>query len=381
MLRARARYAKRFVAALVLAALAVAFAIGISVAAFGQIQDRLSGTRTAVDASFAIRIAFTALVDEETGVRGYVAGGDPQFLEPYYAGRRAYAVYRAHPPALPTRADALALDRFGRSADALDPFFRAQIAAVARGDRAAAVRNLPAGKAAFDRVRRDEAAATAGLQRSIAADRASTGAAVTAGRLATVLTGLVLIACGGLMVGLFGRVRASADQARRDSLTQLPNRRAFDERLEDELKTLGDASLAVLYIDLDRFKPINDRLGHAAGDKVLAICAERLRAGLRPNDFVARLGGDEFGAILCASDAIAAQSVAARVAAEIAAPVVVGGAVLQLSASIGIAVAPDEGREAGEVVRAADAAMYRAKREARAAGLGVRARAGRSGSE
>jgi diguanylate cyclase (GGDEF)-like protein len=377
----RARLAKRFVAVFALAALAVAFAVAISAAAFGRIQDRLVQTRAAVDASFAIRSAFGALVDEETGVRGYAAGGAPLFLEPYRAGRRAYAAYRANPPVLSERAEALALARFHRSADALQPFFQAQVAAVARGDRQAAVRNLPAEKFTFDRLRRDEAAATAALDRSLAASRAATNAALIAGRLATLLTGLVLIVSGGLVVALAGRARDNAALARRDSLTQLPNRRAFDERLEDELTTLGTASLAVLYIDLDRFKPINDRLGHAAGDKVLAICAERLRAGLRPNDFVARLGGDEFGAILCASDGAAARAVAARVAAEIAAPIAIAGTTVQLNASIGIALAPGEGRDAGEIVRAADAAMYRAKREARAGDRGVHAPSGRSATE
>ncbi len=151
-------------------------------------------------------------------MRGYVAGGVPLFLEPYRAGRRAYAAYRAHPPSFAGRAEALALARFHRSADALQPYFEAQIAAVARGDREAAVRNLAAGKAAFDRLRRDEADATAALDRSIAADRASTGAAVTAGRLATVLTGLVLIVAGGLDRGA---VRAGGRRRRPGPLGQL----------------------------------------------------------------------------------------------------------------------------------------------------------------
>ena len=153
-----------------------------------------------------------------------------------------------------------------------------------------------------------------------------------------------------------------AHAATHDSVTGLPNRRLFLERLQQAVvrQRRGAVAPSVLFVDLNRFKQVNDRAGHAAGDEVLRMLGSRLLAVVRPTDVVARFGGDEF-AVLCdeTSDA-EAMTVAERLLAAICEPVDLGGRRHHLSASIGIATGrPGVGHDA--LVRDADVAMYRAK--------------------
>ena len=149
-----------------------------------------------------------------------------------------------------------------------------------------------------------------------------------------------------------------------DSLTGLPNRALFSDRLSHAIERRGRAhATAVYFVDVDRFKRINDSLGHAAGDEVLREVAARIQRMLRPDDTVARFGGDEF-TVLCESvgGVLEAVGVADRLQREIAQPLRAGGADLRLSASIGIALAePGEDADCSRLVEDADAAMYRAK--------------------
>ena len=148
--------------------------------------------------------------------------------------------------------------------------------------------------------------------------------------------------------------------ATRDPLTGLPNRRAVAEfDAEGPRRELG-----VLYVDLDRFKPVNDRLGHAAGDEVLRTVATRLQATVRPTDIVARLGGDEFGVICpgCTRDELA--ELAARIIDRVADPIGVHGEAVQLGASIGAVVGHDR---AEPLLARADRALYEAKEGGRGA--------------
>jgi len=149
-----------------------------------------------------------------------------------------------------------------------------------------------------------------------------------------------------------------------DELTGLPNRAYFRVRMDDALararRSGGKAALA--FIDLDRFKPINDSHGHAVGDSVLVVLAGRLRAALRECDCVARLGGDEFVAVLEGLEAREeAEAVAAKLLAALREPIVVEELRLKVDASIGIALYPDDGGDADRLLEVADRAMYRAK--------------------
>ena len=149
-----------------------------------------------------------------------------------------------------------------------------------------------------------------------------------------------------------------------DTLTRLPNRKCFDDRLQHAaaLARRGGGTLALLYVDLDGFKPINDRYGHEAGDAALIEVAARLRSAVRDSDTVARLGGDEFAVILEPNgDRETAIAAAERVLAAIAPRITIGPHTVHLGASIGIAVAPAEGLDHVAFVRMADQAMYKAK--------------------
>ena len=136
----------------------------------------------------------------------------------------------------------------------------------------------------------------------------------------------------------------------------------------------------MLYLDLDHFKLVNDSLGHDAGDNALREAAKRISGVVRAGDLVARLGGDEFVLVLpglsaeTADAEAAAEAAAAKVLAALDVPLTVAGEEFQLGASIGIALGPAEGQDAGELLRNADAAMYQAKRSGRGASILYRPR-------
>ena len=155
-----------------------------------------------------------------------------------------------------------------------------------------------------------------------------------------------------------------------DPLTALPNRRRFEERMEAALwqARLDGTGAALLFLDLDGFKAVNDALGHAAGDELLQVVADRLRGRLRRGDLLARLGGDEFLIGLTGLDPATATAEAAGVAASLQAalvePVTVRGATVHVQASAGAAVFPADGAEFGPLLHTADARMYAAKHPA-----------------
>ncbi|MFX0145687.1 MAG: EAL domain-containing protein [Candidatus Hodarchaeota archaeon] len=155
-----------------------------------------------------------------------------------------------------------------------------------------------------------------------------------------------------------------AHQARHDALTGLPNRLMFGERLQHALTEArrNDWLLAVLFIDLDRFKQINDTLGHTVGDSLLQQVSRRLESCLRKSDSLARMGGDEFTLVLSElKDPQDALRVAQKLLNALEAPFSVGAYELFVTASIGISVYPRDGRDAATLQRSADSAMYRAK--------------------
>ena len=155
-----------------------------------------------------------------------------------------------------------------------------------------------------------------------------------------------------------------AHQALHDPLTGLPNRLLLYDRLEHALRAMGryGGAVALLFVDLDGFKGVNDRSGHEAGDRLLVAVAERLTHAVRPSDTPARMGGDEF-IVLCdrLPDAVEAERVADRILAALRKPFVLGAERITLSASVGVAVAR-AGEAPDQIVGRADAAMYAAKR-------------------
>lgn len=156
--------------------------------------------------------------------------------------------------------------------------------------------------------------------------------------------------------------------AHHDSLTELPNRALLNDRLEMAINTAKrrGEKVGLLFIDLDRFKNINDSLGHAAGDQILRLTAARLSATVRTDDTVARLGGDEFVVLLPrVRDERNLVEVAIKLREELLLPYILEEIPLHLSPSIGIAVYPDDGEDPSTLIKNADAAMYLAKEKGR----------------
>lgn len=157
-------------------------------------------------------------------------------------------------------------------------------------------------------------------------------------------------------------------QANCDALTGLPNRRLFHDRLKLEIRKAHRAGLrmAVLFLDLDRFKEVNDTLGHDAGDKLLVDVAQRIGDCVRESDTVARLGGDEFIVILSElDDTISVERVAQSIIRCLAEPFRLGEETACISASVGITMYPEDAEDADELLRHADQAMYVTKNSGR----------------
>jgi diguanylate cyclase (GGDEF)-like protein len=158
-----------------------------------------------------------------------------------------------------------------------------------------------------------------------------------------------------------------ARMARHDALTDLPNRLLFREKMEDGLARVqaGEESMAVMCLDLDNFKAINDSLGHPIGDKLLQGVGKRLANILDPKDTIARLGGDEFAILLRQGTSTDAEMLARRLIDTVCEPIAIDGHEINTGISIGIAVAPDNGFSGDHLMKCADLALYRAKAEGR----------------
>ena len=152
-----------------------------------------------------------------------------------------------------------------------------------------------------------------------------------------------------------------------DVLTGLPNRLLLSQRVHTATQgaRAGDTGFAILFLDLDRFKIINDSLGHPFGDRVLQLVAERLQACLRQTDMLCRLGGDEFVIYLHGADAVVAESVAVRILDDMRKPFLLDGMGFSIQCSIGMALYPQDGTSLDELIKQADTAMYRVKERGR----------------
>ena len=228
----------------------------------------------------------------------------------------------------------------------------------------------------------DQEAATIADAKGRTIDRLAWQPARPGGQIVEYVLPFIALAIAGLavLVGLMVRhmrrtehaIAAGETQLRHlalhDPVCGLPNRIYFGERLEtviDEVRH-GGPSAAVFYIDLDHFKDVNDTLGHHIGDELILKVTQRLSWVMRGDDLVARLGGDEFAIITsCASDSYTLQATAGRIITAICAPYAIKGHNIIIGASIGIAVIDRRAGDAGDILRYADMALYRAKNEGR----------------
>jgi len=190
-----------------------------------------------------------------------------------------------------------------------------------------------------------------------------------------VLAGWLAVACiaaalarAALTFRELGDLTGVHAQARTDDLTGLPNRRALYEQCESMLEDASPATpLSLLMLDLDRFKEVNDALGHSAGDELLVQVGDRVRGIMRPGDLLARLGGDEFAMLLPRTDSAAASAIGQQWLSTLNTPFLIDSISLHVNASIGTASAPDPASTRSELLRFADVAMY----DAKAGGTGV----------
>jgi diguanylate cyclase (GGDEF)-like protein len=186
---------------------------------------------------------------------------------------------------------------------------------------------------------------------------------------AAMLTWLMIQRLKKASVELADREEQSRHQALHDALSGLPNRHHFVERLQDALdgvvQTRNNGRVAVAYIDVDRFKDVNDTMGHAAGDTLIMAVAKRLRETIGADDFLSRFGGDEFAVLRRTSDVNAGAELAERLRKAFEESFDVYGQHIRMTASIGIAVAPDHGVSPEELMRHADIALYQGKNAGR----------------
>jgi diguanylate cyclase (GGDEF)-like protein len=192
------------------------------------------------------------------------------------------------------------------------------------------------------------------------------------GRVSLGLAVATLVVAGARSALSLVGLRSLTEQRRRESITDqltgLGNRRALFQLLDEFIVEQQDPeaparSLAFMFVDLDRFKEVNDTFGHPTGDELLRQLGERLQNSLRGSDLVVRLGGDEFAVALLDAGADYAATVATRLTAQIEEPFLLDAVRVQIGASIGIAVLPGHAADAADLVRCADLAMYRAKQD------------------
>lgn len=305
--------------------------------------------------------------DEEIGVRGFVETGNLTFLHLAQHARSAVAsdVDRL---AVAGRADAglaRATAQSRLSGRAMQRVLDEQIALGRGGRGSEAIARLELSDDTFELYLRDLRAISAHLSDEIAEAARARRRIGEKARISVILSGLLALALSGALFVFVKRGTAIERSALRDPLTGLANRTALQgylRRLVAQRETTRER-FALLFIDLDGFKAVNDGFGHAAGDVVLIEAAARMRRSLRPHDFVARSGGDEFMVLLPqVGHRFLAERLADRVRDRIGLPIAIGDRLTEVGASIGIAMWPDDAATAPDLIAHGDAAMYSVKR-------------------
>jgi diguanylate cyclase (GGDEF)-like protein len=347
--------------------------LGVSAVSYEEAAVSFQRVLGEVDAGTGIRDEERAFLDRETGLRGWVATHDKRFLQPYADAQEELTGLVVE---VDTRLRDLGLTQardLQRQIAALQDEWDKEVATklLARPHGPEAFFLLLRGKLLMDQTR-----SLIRTERQIVnADRLKTTSKAQYRFFALVIgAALIAILLAIVVVRMeYARAQAAArftaileERALFDALTGLPNRACFTEKLSQALsqaKRYGHI-VAVLFIDLDGFKAVNDRFGHEAGDEVLCAAAQRLNGSIRESDTAARLGGDEFTVVLpIVTRHEEAERVAQKLVAHLKPPIPLrSGQLAQVSASIGVAFFPNDGEDSESLLKAADAAMYEAKR-------------------
>lgn len=328
-----------------------------------------------VDGIFELK---ESLVDMETGERGYIITGVEAYLEPHDRGlervrqqqEKLIELLRNDP------SEQKNLEALSRHINSKISISIANVEARRQGFEQARARVMEGhGKREMDAVRDilgSMAATRTGMRNELRKQRREMLDDLRENILVVAVSFIIVLGYLHWRQLRMVRMQHEADLrmqhlASHDTLTGLPNRRLMMELLEQSMQRCGrhKTSMALLFIDLNGFKPVNDKYGHEAGDEVLVQVAQRLSGAMRASDRVARLGGDEF--LVLAEDVADEQGadvLISKINAEIGQPMTLkGGIEAKISASIGVAVYPRDGKEVDELLHNADTAMYEAKRK------------------
>lgn len=337
-------------------------------------QTSLSNGRSVQDlyrSLYLLSELLSSLQDAEIGQRGYLLSNDERYLAPY---ERAIKLVDGQ---LEQLLENPVLDSYAADLAAIT-----QLSRLKRDELAESIarrrqngKGFPEGLEPRGKVYMDE------LRARIAHIRSGVSAALLEQKQDLVTRSALALWGGGggavLMLGLLTllfvdlrkdlRERAEllqrlAFESQHDSLTHLPNRRAFNDTLDQALALArrGERQVALLYLDLDGFKPVNDQLGHAAGDALLKAVVARWQTVIREGELLARLGGDEF-AVIAAGDADAVERLAARLIEVLDSALLPQHPQVRVGVSVGLALYAEHGEDRRRLVASADTAMYRAK--------------------
>lgn len=372
MLKAVGRIERKLLALVALFYLCLMLLVG---AIWGS-QASLSSGQSVQDlyrSLYRLSTLLSTLQDAEIGQRGYLLTGDASYLSPYEhaVGQLDEQLRRLFdsPVMQAYEQDLAAIARLSR----LKREELAQTIALLREQGQGAALHLLGeddGKLYMDEMRLRIANIERGVGLSLKAQKAdlesrSALALWGGGGGSLLMLGLLTL----LFVDLRRDLRERAEllqrlafESQHDSLTQLPNRRAFNELLDQALALArrGERLVALLYLDLDGFKPVNDRFGHAAGDATLKAVVARWRAVMRDGEVLARLGGDEF-AVIAAGDAAAVERLAQRLIEALDVALLPQHPEVRVGVSVGLARHAEHGEDRRRLIAAADTAMYRAK--------------------
>lgn len=337
--------------------LVLLIAVGVTIFRFAALHARVASDQQMAKTMLLNRDRFRDMINEETGVRAYVATGDARFLDIYTISRKNLAasdgLAKTYPAAQITASVALS--------QSLQSYFEEQISLVAHGHRALAIARLANGKAMFDRLRLSDAKVERHARTELFKSLGETSRlAYEAIAISVVMVALIL---GAIAASVFFilRLRVVQRHSLSDPLTNLPNRRQALSTVQQWLRE-PKSSVGLIYLDLDGFKKINDKHGHAMGDGILRIVAERLRENLWGHDVVARVGGDEFLCVIGPdATATALERVSHRLHHVLTRPYYLKDQQFVLGCSFGFSLSTETMRDPEQLIASADHAMYRAK--------------------
>jgi len=331
---------------------------------FAQVKRSLQTQAAIARATFAEHDKLLQMVNQETGVRGYVATGDEQYLSIYFSARRAWQRDQQATRDTPALVPAV-VARVGQSnaaAAQLQRYFDDEIALVRSGKTQLAKAHLAAGKVHFDQLRALDASIHTEIDSVLEQQRARTRALVQAALAAAAGLCAVVLLWIAAFVFLLRRAVRYQRRSVRDPLTGAYNRGGAIQAIDAQIHAARGGQFGLIFLDLDGFKKVNDAYGHAAGDSILQTVTQRLANELRSNDTISRLGGDEFLCVIAApANVEEVRAVAQRLRKALAQPYEHEGDVYVVGGSFGISMYPAHGTTSQALLARADTAMYDAK--------------------